>query len=345
MNVSPIHEKPIWWHALTAEAVSAQLCSDPITGLTEREARERPALYGPNELPEAPPVSPFRLFLAQFSSLIVWVLIGAAVISGLLADWVDTAAIIAIVILNAVLGFVQEFRAERSLAALKQMSVASARVIRDGTLRSIPARDLVPGDLIQVEAGDHVPADARLVYAAALRTQEAALTGESTPVDKTKQTLTEETRAIGDRSNMMFLGTDVTAGKGRALVVATGTRTELGRIATLMQETAPEPTPLQRRLEQLGHVLLYLTFGIVTLVFLLGILRGEPLVEMFLTAVSLAVAAIPEGLPAIVTVTLALGVHRMVRRHALIRRLPAVETLGSTTVICTDKTGTLTKNE
>ena len=336
---------PVSWHTLTPEALSVELRSNPESGLTAREARRRLTEHGPNELPESPPASPLTLFLAQFASLIVWVLIGAAVISGLLADWVDTAAILAIVVLNAALGFIQEYRAERSLAALKKLSVTTARVIRDGAVRSILARELVPGDLIQVEAGDHVPADARLVYATALRTQEAALTGESTPIDKTDETLTSEAMPLADKANMVFLGTTVAAGKGRAVVVATGLGTELGCIATLMRSTGLEETPLQRRLEQLGHVLLYLSLGIVTVVFLLGLLRGEPLVSMFLTAVSLAVAAIPEGLPAIVTITLALGVTRMVKRHALIRRLPAVETLGSTTVICTDKTGTLTKNE
>ncbi|MBI4401824.1 MAG: cation-translocating P-type ATPase [Nitrospirae bacterium] len=338
-------DKTVPWHALTPEALTGELRANLDAGLTEREARQRLADHGPNELPESPPASPLTIFLAQFASLIIWVLIGAAVISGLLHEWVDAAAILAIVILNAILGFVQEYRAERSLAALKKLSITTARVIRDGAVRAIPARELVPGDLIQVEAGDHAPADGRLVYATALRTQEAALTGESTPVDKTPEPLASNTVELAERRNMLFLGTDVVAGKGRALVVATGTKTELGRIATLMQEAGIEATPLQRRLEQLGHVLLYLSLGIVTVVFLLGLLRGEALVEMFLTAVSLAVAAIPEGLPAIVTVTLALGVTRMVKRHALIRRLPAVETLGSTTVICTDKTGTLTKNE
>lgn len=333
------------WHTLAPEALTTELRSDPELGLTESDACSRLAAHGPNALPEPAPPSPLTLFLAQFASLIVWVLIGAAIVSGLLQEWIDAAAIIAIVVLNAVLGFTQEFRAERSLAALKKLAVTTARVIREGTLESIPASELVPGDLIQIEAGDHVPADARLLYATNLRAQEAALTGESTPVDKTAEVLVGDDLVLGDRRNLLFLGTNVTAGRGRAFVVATGSATELGRIATLMQEARTEPTPLQRRLEQLGHILLYLSLGIVTLVFSLGVLRGEPLVDMFLTAVSLAVAAIPEGLPAIVTVTLALGVTRMVKRHALIRRLPAVETLGSTTVICTDKTGTLTKNE
>ncbi len=282
---------------------------------------------------------------AQLNSLIIWVLIGAALVSGLLGEWVDACAILAIVLLNGLLGFVQEYRAERSLAALKTLGVTYARVVRDGVRRTLSSTELVPGDIIDVEAGDHVPADARLIHAAAFLTQEAALTGESTPVEKTSGTLTDGDMPVADQRNMLFMGTTVTGGKGRALIVATGSETELGRIATLMTTVPVEPTPLQRRLEQFGHVLLWLSLAIVVVVFGLGLWRGEPLFEMFLTAVSLAVAAIPEGLPAIVTTTLALGVMRMVSRHALIRRLPAVETLGAATVICTDKTGTLTKNE
>ncbi|WP_447974636.1 cation-translocating P-type ATPase [Nitrospira sp. Kam-Ns4a] len=337
--------KPVSWHTMPPDAVVRELASDLDRGLSEQEAARRLAVHGPNELPEAPPASPWSLFLAQFSSLIVWVLIGAAVVSGLLQEWIDAGAILAIVLLNAILGFVQEFKAERSLAALKRLSVATARVVRDGTARAIPAQELVPGDVILIEAGDYVPADARLSYAAALRTQEAALTGESTPVDKAPAVLAGDDLPVAERRNMVFMSTVVAAGKGRALVVATGLNTELGRIATMLQTAEPEATPLQRRLEQLGHLLLYVSLGVVAVVFALGLWRGEPLVGMFLTSVSLAVAAIPEGLPAIVTITLALGVTRMVARHALIRRLPAVETLGSTTVICTDKTGTLTKNE
>jgi Ca2+-transporting ATPase len=336
------------WHALEVNELSRALHSDTERGLTATEAAARLAQHGPNELPQAPPASPLKLFLGQFSSLIVWVLIGAAIVSGLLQEWIDAAAIIAIVILNAVLGFVQEFRAERSLEALKQMVVVTARVFRDGSLVSLPARDLVPGDLTQVEAGDRVPADARLVYATGLQTQEASLTGESTPVVKSSDPIPQEEIPLGDRHNMLYMGTVVVSGKGRALVVGTGLHTELGRIATMIQEATQaerEETPLQRRLEQLGHVLLWLCLSIVAVVFVLGELRGIPVVMMFLTSVSLAVAAIPEGLPAVVTITLALGVTRMVKRHALIRRLPAVETLGSTTVICSDKTGTLTKNE
>ena len=336
---------PASWHTLSPAELAGELRTDLDAGLTEEEARRRLAANGPNELPQTPQISPLTLFLSQFKNLIIWVLIGAAILSGLLQEWVDAVAILAIVILNALLGFVQEFKAERSLAALKKLSIATARVRRENTVRLLPARELVPGDLVHVEAGDHVPADVRLLYATGLRTQEATLTGESTPVDKTTEAPAEKAPGIADQTNMLFLGTDVTAGKARALVVATGPGTELGRIATLMEVTEPEATPIQRRLQHFGHVLLYLCMGIVSVVFFLGLLRGEPVVDMFLTAVSLAVAAIPEGLPAIVTITLAVGVHRMVARHALIRRLPAVETLGSTTVICTDKTGTLTKGE
>ncbi len=336
------------WHTLTFESLEHELGSDIDDGLTEREAEHRLTTVGPNELPEAPPPSPLKILLAQFSSLIVWVLIGAALVSGLLQEWIDAAAIVAIVVLNAILGFVQEFRAERSLAALRKLSVATARVIREGVAQSIPARQLVPGDLIQVEAGDRIPADSRLIYATSLQTQEASLTGESTPVSKSAELISQTEVPLGDRRNMLFMSTVAVSGKGRALVTATGLQTELGKIAAMIHREAQseqEETPLQRRLEQLGHTLLWLTLVIVGVVFLLGMLRGVPLIMMFLTSVSLAVAAIPEGLPAVVTITLALGVTRMVQRHALIRRLPAVETLGSTTVICSDKTGTLTKNE
>jgi Ca2+-transporting ATPase len=336
------------WHSRTPDELESTLQSNLDRGLAERDAQQRLVQHGPNELPEAPPVSALTLILRQFTSVIIWVLIGAAVISGLLQEWVDAFAILAIVLLNAVLGFVQEYRAEQSLAALKKLSITMARVIREEVTRPIPARELVPGDLVQIEAGDRVPADSRVIYATGLQTQEASLTGESTPVAKSAEPIPHTEVPLGDRHNMLFMGTIVVSGKGRALVTATGARTELGKIAALIHREAQaeqEETPLQRRLEHLGHTLLWLSLGIVVVVFLLGAFRGVPLVTMFLTAVSLAVAAIPEGLPAVVTITLALGVTRMVKRHALIRRLPAVETLGSTTVICSDKTGTLTKNE
>ncbi|MDH4329622.1 MAG: HAD-IC family P-type ATPase, partial [Nitrospira sp.] len=336
------------WCALTTESLQREIRSDVNTGLSDAEAQSRLGKDGPNELPEAPPPSLLKLFLSQFTSVIVWVLIGAAVISGLLEDWLDAAAILAIVLLNGFLGFYQEFRAERSLAALKRLSIATARVMRDGALRVIPARELVSGDVILLEAGDRIPADARLVYATNFHTQEASLTGESTPVEKGSEVIDRSEVPLADRTNMVFMGTVAVSGKARAVVTGTGLRTELGHIAAMIQKAAEAErteTPLQRRLEQFGYTLLWLALGVVSVVFVLGYLRGEPLMTMFLTSVSLAVAAVPEGLPAVVTITLALGVTRMAQRHALIRKLPAVETLGSATVICTDKTGTLTKNE
>ena len=336
------------WYAISSELCAIRLNTHPERGLSDENVRDRFATQGPNELPEAPPPSLLKLFLSQFTSVIVWVLIGAAIISGLLEDWIDAAAILAIVFLNGLLGFVQEFRAERSLAALRKMSVATARVIRDGVLRSIPARELVSGDVIHLEAGDRIPADARLIYTANFQVQEASLTGESTPVQKVATALDRPDVSLADRTNMAFMGTIAVSGKAHALVVATALKTELGRIAAMIQresEAERAETPLQRRLEQFGYTLLWLALAVVAVVFALGYLRGEPLVAMFMTSVSLAVAAVPEGLPTVVTITLALGVTRMVKRHALIRKLPAVETLGSATVICTDKTGTLTKNE
>ncbi len=336
------------WHTLTGEALGLKLGSDLEYGLTWTEAEHRLAAVGPNELPEAPPPSPLSILLTQFSSLIIWVLLGAALVSGLLQEWIDAAAIVAIVFLNALLGFVQEYRAERSLAALRKLSITNARIVREGMIQSIPARNLVPGDVIHIEAGDRIPADSRLFYATTLQTQEASLTGESVPISKSADSISQIAVPLADRRNMLFMGTVAVSGKGRALVTETGSATEIGKIAALVQQETHverEETPLQRRLEQLGWTLLRLSLITILVVFLLGTMRGEPLVLMFLTAVSLAVAAIPEGLPAVVTITLALGVTRMIERHALIRRLPAVETLGSTTVICSDKTGTLTKNE
>ncbi len=333
---------------MSPEAVAVALSTSRDSGIRTGEIAGRHAHEGFNELPEAPRPSWLRLFFSQFVNVIVWVLAGAAVVSGLLEDWLDAAAILAIVFLNGVLGFVQEFRAERSLAALRKLSVATARVVRDGATSVIPARDVVSGDLLLLEAGDRVPADARLLYATGFHTQEASLTGESTPVQKDVRVPAGSSGLAAERTNMVFMGTSVVSGKARALVVATGLRTELGRIASMIRqatEAERAETPLQRRLEQFGYTLLWLALGVVAVVFGLGYWRGEPLLAMFLTSVSLAVAAVPEGLPAVVTITLALGVTRMVKRHALIRKLPAVETLGSATVICTDKTGTLTKNE
>jgi Ca2+-transporting ATPase len=278
------------------------------------------------------------------TAVMVVILIVAAVISAFLGDYKDTIAIMAIVVLNSILGFTQEYRAEKAMAALKKLAVPTVKVRRDGHVREVSARELVPGDVVLLEAGALVPADGRLLESANLRVQESALTGESEPVEKNPEALATEDLPLGDRRNMVYMGTVVTYGRGLAVVVETGMKTELGRIAEMIQTVEREPTPLQRRLEQLGRGLAIAALVIVAVVFALGLLRGEDVRLMFLTAISMAVAAIPEGLPAVVTIALALGAQRMLKRRALIRKLPAVETLGSVTTICSDKTGTLTEN-
>ncbi|OHB42410.1 MAG: hypothetical protein A2Y11_06350 [Planctomycetes bacterium GWC2_39_26] len=333
------------WHTMQVGEVVGNLATNVNTGLSLTEVEVRLKKYGHNQLEEKEGVSPILLFLGQFNDFIVWVLIAAAIVSGFMGELIDTLAIIAIVIINAIIGFIQEFRAEKSLAALQKMSAPFSKVMRNGEAHSIPSQDIVPGDVVLLEAGDYVPADGRLCSSFSLRTQEASLTGESTPVGKSTEPLENPSLPIGDRENMVFMGTSVTSGKGTCAIVATGMRTELGKIAGLIQEAGKEETPLQRKLEVFGKKLVYLCLGIVTVVFLLELWRKDPLLEAFLTSVSLAVAAIPEGLPAIVTIALALGVQRMVKRHVLIRKLPSVETLGCATVICSDKTGTLTQNE
>ena len=334
-----------WWHLGTDEVVRA-LTTDARSGLASAAAEERLRTVGPNELREKKGRGPLAIFLDQFKSLMIGVLIAAALVSGFLKEWVDALAILAIVILNAVLGLVQEYRAEKSLAALKRLSAPSAKIVRDGVIRIVPAREIVPGDLLEVEAGDHVPADSRVAWHTSnFAVQEASLTGESTPVNKTDIALEEKDIPLAERANILYMGTSVVAGKARAIVAETGMQTELGRIAGLIQGIKKETTPLQAKLEQFSKFLVYLCFFLVAIVFGLEVLRGGKLLDMFLTSVSLAVAAIPEGLPAVVTIALALGVQRMVRRNVLIRKLPSVETLGCATVICSDKTGTLTKNE
>jgi Ca2+-transporting ATPase len=334
-----------WWQ-LEIKEVERLLEVDASHGLSSQEAKKRIDTYGPNQLKEKEPLDPLALFFEQFRDFIIWVLIGAALISGFLQEWIDALAIIAIVILNAVVGFIQEYRAEKSLAALRKLSSPTSKVLRQGESEVMPSSELVPGDIIELEAGDHIPADGRLVSMTAnFAAQEASLTGESTPVAKTVLALEEEDVPLADRASMVYTGTSVASGKARVLVVDTGMRTELGKIAGMIQEIVRESTPLQKKLERFGKWIVKLCFVLVALVFFLGLLRGGPILDMFLTAVSLAVAAIPEGLPAVVTIALALGVQRMVRRHVLIRKLPSVETLGCATVICSDKTGTLTKNE
>jgi len=300
---------------------------------------------GPNRLNQAPSTPTWKRLLGQFNELVIWILIAGAVISLLLGEIVDATAIMAIVVLNGILSFVQEERAEQALAALQQLSAPAAKVIRDGALRTTSADRLVPGDLLELEAGDNVPADVRLLDAFGLSVQEAALTGESVPSSKDAQTVLAEAVSLGDRRNMAYMGTVVAAGKAKAVVVATGMQTELGRIAGMLAIHEREPTPLQRRLTELGKVLVVVCLAIVAAIFVLQLLRGGDLLEVFLLAVGLAVAAVPEGLPAVVTTVLALGLQRMVRRNALVRKLPSVETLGCVTIICSDKTGTLTRNE
>ncbi len=333
------------WHSLSAQQVCETVKAEP-TGLSGAEAERRLREYGPNALRETTPVRPLAILVSQFRSLVVWILIAAGVISGLLGEWVDSAAILAIVVLNAVIGFYQEYSAEKAIAALKKMTAPRAKVRRDEQVSLLPTAEIVPGDIIELEAGDLVPADARLLEAAALRSVEAALTGESEAVGKRSAAIAETDTPLGNRKNMVFMGTSIAAGAGRAVVVATGMRTEFGKIAGLLEEAAhDEGTPLQKRLESVGRLLVCSSLAIIGFIFVLGFLRSIPTVELFLTSVSLAVAAVPEGLPAVVTVALALGVQRMARRRALVRKLPAVETLGSTNVICTDKTGTLTVGE
>ncbi|HEX7593641.1 MAG TPA: HAD-IC family P-type ATPase, partial [Anaerolineae bacterium] len=337
--------KPRTWHTLTIEQVLQELGTDPQKGLTLAQVEQRTAEFGPNQLHEGRVISPVALFMEQFTDFIVLTLIAAAIVSGFLQEWVNAIAIVAIVILNAILGFIQEYRAERALAGLKQLAAPSAQVMRAGALQSIPSVDLVPGDLIFLRSGDLVPADARVIDAYVLKVEEAPLTGESSSVEKFAVDSLDEETSMGDRVNMAHAGTVVVQGRGRAVVTATGMLTQLGRIAGLVEEIEEEETPLQTRLDQVGRFIVYLTLVIVAIIFLFGILRGDRPVEMFLVAVSLAVAAVPEGLAAVVTIALALGMRRMVRRNALIRRLPAVETLGAATIICSDKTGTLTENE
>ncbi len=350
------------WHALSPQEVMEHLKVQE-GGLSSEEAARRLQVYGPNELTEAPRPGFWAMLWAQINSFVIWLLVGAALLSLLLGDYIEAAAILAIVILNAALGVIQEQRAEQALAALRRLAAPEAQVLRDGHRIMIPARELVPGDIIFLEAGNYVPADVRLLEAVNLRVEEAALTGESQPVNKNAATILDENIPLGDRKNTAFMGTLVVYGRGRGIVVSTGMRTQLGLIASMLQRVEEEETPLQRRLDQLGHVLSIGALILVAIVLIINLVNftdiqqlfvspvgyfrefATSLSDAFLIAVSLAVAAVPEGLPAVVTITLALGMREMVKRNALIRRLSSVETLGSATVICSDKTGTLTQNE
>lgn len=333
------------WYQVTATEALKKLETDASVGLSEAEVNSRRQKYGLNELIEGGRKSPWAILWEQFTAPLVVMLIVAAAISTFLEDYKNAIAIMAIVIMNAILGFRQEYNAEQAMAALKRLATPTVKVRRDGEVREVSSRDLVPGDIVLLEAGNLVPADGRLLESVNLRVQEAALTGESEPVEKQAEAAFETEQALGDRLNMVYMGTTVTYGRSTIAIAATGMETELGHIANLIQTVDSEPTPLQKRLEQVGKTLGAIAVAIAGVIFILGILRGEDFKEMFLTAVSLVVAAVPEGLPAVVTIALALGANRMLKRNALIRKLPAVETLGSVTTICSDKTGTLTKNQ
>lgn len=333
------------WHVLSPEQVVARLETDQDKGLSAGEATRRRTRWGPNRLPEPSRRSAFRMFLDQFANLLVLILTGAAAVSGILGELRDALAIAAIVLINAVIGYLQERRAAGALEALRRMTAPTTRVRRGGEPCILQAAELVPGDVVVLEAGDQVPADIRLVRSSATRTIELALTGESEPVEKEARAKVEPATPPADRRNMLFMGTAVASGLAEGVVVETGVRTEFGRIAELMRTAEDEETPLQARLRTFGKWLVVGSGLVVALVFVLGLLRGVPAVEMLLASISLAVAAVPEGLPAVVTVALALGVHRMARKRALVRRLASVETLGCTSVICSDKTGTLTMGQ
>ncbi len=332
------------WHTLTAREVVAEL-QTTCDGLTTEQASQRLAETGVNELPAADHVSPWSILFRQFKNVLIIILLIATVISVFLGHVAEAVAIVVIVLFATLLGFAQEYRAERAIEALHRMAAPTATVVRDGSESSIPARDLVPGDVIVLSTGDKVPADARLLEVANLQVDEAALTGESVPVEKHAAALAEAGLAVAERNNMAYSGTVATYGRGRAVVVATGLHTEFGKITGMLTSITPGKTPLQANLDRVGRMLGIAALAVVVMIVLAGLVRGAPLLEMLIFGIALAVAVVPEALPAVVTISLALGVRRMVRRHALIKRLPIVETLGSTSVICADKTGTLTKDE
>lgn len=333
------------WQVMSVVEVLQTLRTDINKGLCEKEVNERIARLGPNEMAKAPPVPLWRLFANQFNDFLIIVLLAATALSGFLGEYVDAVAIMVIIIVNAILGCLQEYRAEKSLEALKQLAAPEAMVLRNGREQKINAVHLVPGDIVCLEEGDRVPADLRLIEAYSMEVVESALTGESVPVKKGTDPQEKKELNPGDIRNVVYLGTSVTRGRGRGVVVATGMSTEMGHIAVMINEAGQDSTPLQRRLSQLGKWLVTFCILISAAVVFLGIYRGESPYNMIMAGISLAVAAIPEGLPAIVTVALAIGVQRMIRRNAIVRKLPAVETLGCATVICSDKTGTLTQNK
>jgi Ca2+-transporting ATPase len=333
-----------YWN-MDVEEIKKELETDDKNGLTQEQANERLFKYGKNALKEKKKKSIFSLFLEQFKDYMVLILIIASIISFFLGETIDASIILVVVILNALLGTVQENKAEKSLEALKKLSQPLAKVIRDGKVMEVEASSLVIGDVVLIEAGNIIPADGRLVEAKKLKVDESVLTGESVPVDKVDTVIENENVPLGDRVNLVYMGTTVTYGRGKFIVIATGMDTEMGKVAGLIENERNVKTPLQLKLEELSKYLGTAAILISAIIFAIGVLQKRPAFDMFMTAVSLAVAAIPEGLPAIITVTLALGVQKMIKKNAIIRKLPAVETLGSTSVICSDKTGTLTQNK
>ncbi|MFA5873242.1 MAG: calcium-translocating P-type ATPase, SERCA-type [Anaerolineales bacterium] len=332
------------WHTLTQDTAFERLDSHP-GGLTSAEATKRLVETGPNEIQAAKRISALEILLEQFKNILILILLGATAISLVLGHGVESIVIAVIVLFAVLLGFIQEYRAERAIEALRKMAAPTASVLRDENEVEVPARDLVPGDVILLHTGDRIPADARLLEAVNLQVEEAALTGESVPVEKQIQPLSGDDLPVGDRKNMVYAGTAATYGRGKALVIATGMQTEFGKIAQLLQSVESGKTPLQQNLDKVGTALARAAFVVVAIIVALGLLRGQSFIEMLIFGIALAVAVVPEALPAVVTISLAIGVQKMVKRNALIRRLPAVETLGSTSVICSDKTGTLTKDE
>jgi Ca2+-transporting ATPase len=333
------------WHALEREELLRMLETSTDKGLSSQEAEQRLQSIGPNQLEEAKPVSLWQMVWEQLNSFVVYLLIIAAAISAVLGDYLEAGVILAIVVLNTTLGVIQERRAEQALSALKKMAAPEAQLIRAGCRQTVPANQLVPGDLVILETGNYVPADLRLIETINLQLDESALTGESIPAQKDSSVRLQQDAPLGDRKNTAFMGTVVTYGRGKGIVVSTGMQTQIGKIAHMLQGVEEDKTPLQRQLDELGKTLGMAAIAICAIVFLVGWLRGNDPLEMFMIAVGLAIAAVPEGLPTVVTISLALGMREMANRHALIRRLASVETLGSATVICTDKTGTLTQNQ
>ena len=333
------------WHCLEISEVVAELKGNDGNGLEKDEAARRLSEYGPNALQASRVISPWAILLSQFKNVLILILIVAVILSAFLGHGIEAIAISVIILFAILLGFIQEYRAERAMEALKKMAAPTAAVIRDGVELEIPARDVVPGDIILIRAGDKIPADVRLIEAINLQIEEAALTGESIPASKSNQAIPGNDLPVGDRKNMAHAGTVATYGRGRGIVVATGMETEFGKIAKMLSTVETGKTPLQENLDKVGHILARISIVVVALIVVLGLFRGMPFIEILIFGIALAVAVVPEALPAVVTISLAIGVQRMVKRNALIRRLSAVETLGCISVICTDKTGTLTKDE